>query len=492
MWHKLWVTPRSAQLLVAVLLVVKLLLLVWNAALFDGRTSDFDYHADRALFGGLKPSNTAHDGPTYYLPALLVGKPSNLPRVLRATAGEEGEEGEVRDRAAPRPTTPERKLRSRLIEVLRYTNVGYLSLFYLVWLYVLFPRLTASSSAWLLASLLLLALPGYQRLAVMPHPQNLVVALFALTLAAWLSLRERFSPASAAEPDAGITPPRLVVFATAIGLLGSTRTFALVPAAVLTLVCAVYVARSVKGAWVKLAPRVLLLTAFVAVLGFGWHTYGRACTERTGLASYVPSFGRNSSGFDYLHYYTSFDRHLLARPDAGEENQERASGSFASLLYSEIWGDEWRSLLPAKSRDDKKWAKYALLNGALAVPLLGVWLLGRLLLGRARQLRAKAADLQPAGAFSRWRALAAEAEVELVLFALLLLGGAAFLVWQGGPGLLPGDNSTVKFTHVAELLPLAIALSFSREPPRSAVVPLAAYFFALNVLAFPVAMYWPR
>jgi len=83
--------PRTGRVLVALLFCVKLVLLIWNAATFDGRGNDTDYHADRALTAGLSPSKLTHDGPAYYLAAKLKPRPDDVPLVARATSGEDGE-----------------------------------------------------------------------------------------------------------------------------------------------------------------------------------------------------------------------------------------------------------------------------------------------------------------------------------------------------------------------------------------------------------------
>jgi hypothetical protein len=85
-----------------------------------------------------------------------------------------------------------------------------------------------------------------------------------------------------------------------------------------------------------------------------------------------------------------------------------------------------------------------------------------------------------------------ELEGELVLLALTLVGAGLFVAWQGGPGLLPGDNSSVRFNCIAAVLPPALALVFARPLRPLAFNLLTAYFLSLFVLAFPLAMYWPR
>jgi len=85
----------------------------------------------------------------------------------------------------------------------------------------------------------------------------------------------------------------------------------------------------------------------------------------------------------------------------------------------------------------------------------------------------------------------AEIEPELVLLSIIILGAGLFVYWQGGPALLPGKNSTVKFIYIATLFPPAIALAFGRRLKPLTFNLLSAYFLILYVVAFPFAMFWP-
>jgi len=100
------VTPRSGRFLIAVLFGIKLALLVWNAAAFDGKPYDVGHHSDRALFGGLRPGKMAYNPPPYYFPALLLKRPADVPLVERSSETIGEDEEAVQSRAERRPAPP--------------------------------------------------------------------------------------------------------------------------------------------------------------------------------------------------------------------------------------------------------------------------------------------------------------------------------------------------------------------------------------------------
>jgi len=65
-----WINQRNARVLVAVALLIKLALLVWNAAAYNNKPYDFHWHKSRAASAGLRVSAMEYNPPLYYLPAL--------------------------------------------------------------------------------------------------------------------------------------------------------------------------------------------------------------------------------------------------------------------------------------------------------------------------------------------------------------------------------------------------------------------------------------
>ena len=524
------ITPRSGRFLITLLVIIKLALLVWNSAVFDGKPYDVGHHSDRALFGGLRPGKMAYNPPPYYFPALLLHKPADVPRVERSseTIGEDEEAVQSRLERTTPATRAERLFRNKLIAHLRYTNIFWVSLFYLVWIYHSFPRLLNGFQPWFLASLLLLAMPGYQKLGVMTHPDNMFAGMAALSIGVWLSLRQRWqrrglsTPAAAlapsveaaatttapapsvavASPEQPLALKHLVVFAFVIGLGALTRPFAAVPTAVLSVVAVVYLFRLVGGNWLKLLPRLALVGSIVAVLSLSWYVYrwkmsGEVTNAyRTG---YISKFEKRKANFDYLAYYTSLNLKDLILDPSRKMGDGSASvyadtplaNSFFTLLYSEIWGDQWLYFSGPKMKDNKVVAKRALLTSALLVPPIMLGLFALSLWALVGSIRKKATEVRGSPFLKRVAAVLSEIEPQLVLLSIVVLGAALFIAWQGGPALLPGKNSTVKFIYIATLFPPAIAFAFGRRLKPLTFNLLSSYFFILYVVAFPFAMYWP-
>ncbi len=494
-----YITPRSGRFLIAVLLCIKLALLIWNAAVFDSKPYDVGHHSDRALFGGLRPGKMAYNPPPYYFPALLLDRPDDVPLVERSseTIGEDEEAVQSRLERSTPATKSEKRFRDRLIRVLRYTNIFWVGLFYVAWIYCAFPRLLQGFRPWFLASLLLLALPGYQKLGVMTHPDNMFTGMASVAICCWLFLHERHTKS---QP---IKLWHLLGFAVAIGVMALTRPFAAVPVAVLSVVAAVYVARSVAWRWKQLLPRLALVALIIGVLSTSWYAYRwKASGEVTNAyrTGYIAKFEKRRDNFNYFKYYTTLNlRDLIEDPsrkmgdgDAGVYADTPLANSFFTLLYSEIWGDQWLYFSGPKMKDNKVWPKRMILTCALATPLLALGFGVLMLVDLGKRLW-QAWKTSRGGRFvARVAGLCAGFERELALLAIVSLGAAAFIYWQGGPALLPGKNSTVKFIYIATLFPPTMALLFSRRVKPVTFNLLSGYFLILFIAAFPFAMYWPK
>jgi hypothetical protein len=495
------ITERSGRYLIAILLCIKLLLLVWNAKVYDGRTYQPEHHSDRALFAGLKPGKLSYDPPLYYLPARLLSRPADVPLVERSSAEASDGPDVVRPKRA---TKQERAFRAELLNLLRYSNVLWIGLFYVAWIGYAFPRLLRGRHSWFLASLLLLAIPGYQKLAAMSHPDNSLAATSAVAVCCWLWLRERWLEASAntsPASDAGKYTRHLLLFALAIGLVGLTRPLAVAYVASLTLVALVYAARFSAKRWNLLLPRAATVVLLVGLLSASWyvvrwHETGAvlASVRDEVTAQYQPL----RAGFPFWRYFHTFypgelwdaPNFVLGREKDARAGNSSVAGSFPSLLHSEIWGDHWLSFSGPNQKETKAWPKNLSMAVAYLTPLITpllfaawLWTLG----GRVVELwRASAAR-----GLERLRGLCATFEAELVLGSICLIGAALFLCWQTGPALMPGDNSSVKFIYVAAFFPAAIALPFTRPLERLPSLLLAGYFLCLYLAAFPVAMFYP-
>jgi hypothetical protein len=349
--------------------------------------------------------------------------------------------------------------------------------------------------SWFLASLLLLSLPGLQKLAVMVHPDNAFAALVTIGVCTWLFVRDRYRAGN-------LKFRHLLGFAVAAGCVGLTRPFSIAPVAVLTVALMAYLFRLEGRRWLRLIPRATALLAIVGVLSGSWYVYRWHESGHVTSAyrdKYIETFAKRRPGFDFVAYFSTFHaKELLQSPNrkmAGGrtkifDNNPHAN-SFFTLLYSEVWGDHWLYFSGKKDREGKLWPKRTVLALALATPPVVVLLA----LGFARDLvrrsRRALADAKAKKLWARLVELASRLEIDLVLLGIAGLGCLLYLYWQTGPALLPGKNSTIKFVYVASLVGPTLALLFRRRFTSLAFNLLAAYFLLLFIVSLPVAAFWP-
>ncbi|MBN1612007.1 MAG: hypothetical protein JW940_35575 [Polyangiaceae bacterium] len=465
--------PRSARLLLGFLLVLKLLVTTYNAVAYNQHTYDHKMHAMRARSGGLSMEGRAYNPPLYYLPALPYIELQKL-------------------RGAPEPTQDD------LLTFLRWTNIGYLAVFYWCWTFVIFPALAGDYRSATLASLVLLAVPGYQKLAAASHPDNALACMSAVCMAAWLSLRRRHPPPA---PDDRAARRRrawaFVLLTVAAGLAGITRPFGVVPALVFLAALVVELARGRRLLSASFLVPACAVSMFVVVVAGSWLGYQRFVVGRMAKVyekSYIQRFVPRRKNFDFVEYFASFHlRELLKRPNrdmprtietSSPPHSLRApktkpmvssgSNSFFTLLYSETWGDHWLYFSGSEKKDYKIWPKRIALVAALPLlPLLAF----RFVHGVWRSLR-------------DWRPRRGEGLEPLVALGFLVIGTALYLYWQTGEGLLPGKNSTVKFLYVSFLVPFALVTCALPGLRRRSYNLWLFYLLTLFMAALPVAMFW--
>jgi hypothetical protein len=492
-----FLTPATGRVLIAVLLCVKLAISVWNAVQFNGKVYDQGHHQDRALFGGLRAGKMAYNPPLYYLPALLIPRPADVPLVERSTksVGDDDEAEASREAAKSPATRSEKRHKAKQLTLLRYTNVFWDSLIYLGWIYFAFPRLLRGFRGWFLASLLLLALPGFQKLGAMIHPDNAFAALTTVGVCVWLWVRERWRKGT-------LSFKQLLVFALAAGAVGLTRPFSVVTVAVLSCFVMVYLLRLEGLRWSRLLVRGAALASIIVLLSGSWYFYRWRYTGHITNAArdrYIAVFEKRRPGFDYVSYLTSFHvAKLLETPNrkmGGGSTSSYANtpdaNSFFTLLHSEIWGDHWLYFSGNQAREGKLWPKRTMLTAALAMPAVVTLLGGAFVVDLIRRTRRALAELKERKPLAKLVGLIEKLEADLVLLGITCLGLALYLYWQFGPALLPGKNSTIKFVYVASLFGPATALLFTRRPSAPTFNLLAAYFLVLFIVSVPVAMFWP-
>ncbi len=454
-----WISPRSARLLVSVALVIKLALLVWNAAAFNGKTYDFHWHGIRAASAGLLVGKMEYNPPLYYLPC--------LPLVEDISEGQLKEGFDKHD----------------LLNLLRFTNLAYLFLFYLAWIYFIIPKLIGDWKGATIASLVLLGFPGFQKLGVMSHPDNLVVGLSALGLAYWLWFRSR--PSKSGWKDWAA----IAGFGVIVGFVGMTRPFAAVPVLILSLAGIIALVRQHGFLGWAFFSRAALLTVLVGSFSLSWYAY-RWHETGTLQAGYnerwVGPFREYRKDLDRKHYFTSFYfADLLREPNLlneafGYNGKPKASNdmsnSFPTIAYSEFWGDQWLYFSSPKYRTEGKlWPKRVLFVTALfMLPLLGLRFVGGVLTTRRRLARGDP-----------------DADADALMVAYFLLGVALYFYWLMGDALLPGANTPIKFIYNAHLAPVFVVVAFFKDLGPRRFNAWLGYAIVVFLAALPVATFWP-
>ncbi len=459
--RRTWLSPRSARIVVAAALAIKLLVVAWNALTYNNQPYDVHWHEDRAVAAGLRADAMAYNPPVYYLPCLPFVK--NVPS------------GELRDGVT----------RGDLIDLLRYTNVVYLLLFYVAWVCFIIPKLTPSWQEGTLASLILLAFPGFQKVGVMSHPDNLLVGLSALGIAYWLWFRGRRARARRGWRDWAA----LVGFGLIVGLIGMTRPFAAVPVFVLSLAAMVSLGRERGILTWAFVSRATVFVLIAGTLSLSWYVYRwhEIGTFKPGYSeSWVGRFRPYRDDLDRVHYFTSFYFADLLRepnmlnPAFGYDGKPKVtndmSNSFPTIAYSEFWGDQWLYFSSPKYRTEgKRGPKRVLFVVALLMlPLLAIRFFE--------------------GVFTTGRRLARgdpDADADALLVLYFTLGVALYFYWLMGDALLPGANTPIKFIYNAHLVPVFVTIAFFRRVGPRAFHAWLAYAGIVFLAALPVATFWP-
>lgn len=464
--------------LIAALLAIKLLVTAWDCAVFDGQTYDeAGLQAPRARTGGLGLDGRVYNPPLYYLPAYPLAA-----RQAKELGGWPEAEVSAEAGIASREDPERKALDDALLQRLRWTNLLHVAAFYVAWLGVIFPRLIRDHWSRLLASLCLLAMPGYQKLAAMVHPDVAMTSLTALTVAAFVALRVR---------DAERPPTTLELLGLALlgGLAALARPFGVITA-LAAIVAAGWLAwrsrATLAGSW-RWAARSLAAAVVAGLCVIAWPLYQIVNLGHLAPVysqSYTERFEPARQDFDVPRYFASFYIvDLLRRPnyrvnefdETSDEFHERHGNSFWTLLYSETWGDHWLHFSGPVKAEKRAVAKRIALAAALpTIPWLGF----RFVVG----LR---------GVIERVRRRDAERDIWLLLTAFLAMGVGLYLHWQLGDGLSPGKNSSVKFIYNAYLFPVALLLCFS-IPVAARTRKLAlGYALLLFAATLPFAVFVP-
>jgi hypothetical protein len=469
-----WSPAREARAFVVVLLLIKLAVSGWNAWAYNPRGSyDAGHHARRALEGGLAHRAKSYDGPLYYLPGLLWNDP------------------------ATRDASPYGDAAAVAMKRLQYTNLVYLTAFYALWLFYLLPRVLPSWRNVTLASVALLSLPGYQRLAAAVHVDNLFALLATALFAVWVALDKKRV----------LSGVKVMLNALVLGLTGLTRPFAFVPMAIFGLLGARTAWRSsTRGRIWKLTLRVLVPAMLVVCPAGIWWGERLSRIDRPLGGLHEPSAGsakqRLIKAVDVVNYYTTFyvtdlidvpNRHY-GKGFSGSKAKNPRANSFPTILYSELWGDHWlyfsqdQSLMeqtPGKRRtaaspgagntDHKRLAKSVALVVALPFTLVGI-------------LR----FFSGAWAILRRTVTLRRVTAGLVSLTVAVLGFSVFVAWQYKGGLKPGNQTTIKFFYFAYCVAFfVVPIFFRRVRAGWRYGASLALLCLLYGAMLPVAVVWP-
>ncbi len=491
------VYPRRLGVLLVAALMLKLTVTFWNAFTYDIESQyDTPRHALRTGTCGMYTDVLYYNPPLYYMagcPAMVIGI---LTRVdVQAQIIDPLWEGkslsEIKDDLKT-STDYLSIVDSSGGQFLRLMNWAMLAGFYGIWMFILFPRVLGPGFLAFGASLFLLALPGYQKIGAMVNSDNLFVFLTTLSFLLYVGLLDK----------ARITVRDMVIMGLAIGALGLTRPFAIVPMALIGGGMAWRMWRSTAFSFLpsRLFPvlsRYAVFALLVVAISSSWWIYRQAITGdafkrypddyKEVIAPHVkaPYVDR----FDHWRFYTTFHiRELLqvpnrrideARTDTPDPSvepwQQTLNHSFATLFFSDFWADHWLYFSgPEKHGEDRNvFFKRALLSYALLItPIMlvmgaaGLWQIG------ASAVRS--GDLEEKGVF--------------VLMSVLSI--ILYVYWQATEGMEPGKNTSVKFIYVAYFMPFFAAAMFAS--PIRRFVPdrvTTAALLTLLALAIPVSLW---
>lgn len=466
------------------LLIVKIIVTGANAFTFDIRDQyDAGMHFSRTATCGIYTSERYYNPPGYYLlacPAIVAALASkvDLPAEARAVIAGDTSFKQIIDKY--RNTIKAEYLAVNFAQPI-YITLNIIMLFGLYWFcaFYIFPMFLPSAMSAVTASVVLFALPGFQKLAAMTHPDNLFAFLTILMFVLWW----RFAAHREMKLRDG------VILGLLAGAAALTRPFSIVSVgalgAVLALEAWIAIRGSDKGRRRRFVARLLAFALVAGSLGGAWWGY-RYLATGTVVAMFAPedekvaTFDHRVDEFDYGAFYTTFHiADLLETPnrtfgDRGADWRDSNNNSFFTLFYSDFWGDHWLYFSGPRLVESKAGVKRVLLAYALlATPLLlycairGLWVTGRQVV-----------------AGQQWTHR---------LFVILVAVGsvAVYVVWTATHGVEPGKNSAIKFIYLAYAVPFLLILVGAGLPkgpvPSGIALALSLGLFAV---ALPVSFYW--
>lgn len=496
------VYPWRARFLLGALFTIKLVVTFFNAVAYNAeRQYDPGSHFPAISTCGFYTSVRSYNPPLYHwlsCPVVVATHIAWLPgrmaefRTTPAARSDLLAAAKAKAFAKFEAETLERDLlpfvESGPVAAARTWNFVFLAAFYGLACFFLFPAFLSDWRACLFASIVLLALPGYQRLAATVNPENLLnFGALAGFVALYVVMKSSLSSCA-----------RLLAAFGVISALTLTRPLAIVPAAVYSAYIALKpIVRGHISAWRASLRTYALLFAAIAVVGSSWWMYrvavlGPDQAFRAAPHWYLEKYATRAATFDYTGFYTkTYFNDLFQTPsrlaDASDppcaQNYDTCSGkndSFFTLLFSETYGEHWLYYSGPPEHDKKvEFKRAALAFGAVFTPLLLVMFL----LGNWRAMTERIAGLLPDARMER---------LEWAVVALIGIGGfVAYMTWQITAGLEPGKNSSVKFTYFAFAVPFLL-IFVGRGFPKVDVLakPLVALSMIGYAVLLPIAAFW--
>lgn len=477
---------RKFQKILIALLLLKILIMGWNAAKYVS-VEQYDYWKSHYRLNdcGLEAAYMGADPPLYYMlgcpliPAAYFFYTDNFVEELLIPylTGETDIRKNWSERRGGVDFWEEVTLPAYTEFVaggFRWINMMMVVLFYAIWLFRLFPKLLPRPPDWFTAGLLLLLLPGFQKIAVMIKPDNATILAVTIAFALWLQWRD----------EVGWSLRRAALFACAIGAMGLTRPLAIWPVLLLGLMAAwkIWIETPPRG-WQRWgADKLRIFSVYsllVIVLCGSWWAYRYVEigvvveNNEIYMAKYRPKLPEQDR-FEYFSQARFAD--LLRNPNRRMDHADKSGGkgvSFWAIFYSDLWGDHWLYFSGPKRVELKPNFKRFIFVLALPLTLFAGFSFVRVMIRRSRDWM---------GRFE-WDAV--------FVSGLIGLGGVlTWLLWEQTNG-LTGKHGGNKFQYYAWAVPFlipAIMQAFPRHPLWRKIG--WGYLSALFLAALPIAVYW--
>ena len=451
--HKMRTNPY-----LTLLLLIQVIIMIWNAAAYPSQEQyDMERHFTSIVNGGLIVSIRNFDPPLYYmvtLPFLTVGKLFNI-QLLQSL--------------------------EFLIPVMKVYNIFILSAFYILWLYWILPSLLPNKTTHTIAGTLLLALPGYEKLAVMIHADNLLTLLTTLLFALWL-----YNKLSVQKWAGNIT------YALLLALVLMTRPFAVVPVGIFALIylkMLIQAGKEQKLNFRQIAARLLVFSAIVVIPITSWWGIRYLKTGQfINIADphYYDKYASKRAETDsnyYLDYATSFYfKELLQIPNRNfdilisekPDWKHSLNNSLWTVAYSDFWGDHWLYFSGRQiGEEGKLWPKRILF--VYTAPITILLLIGFMLSAISEIIQSIR---------NKW-----EITPLYIATILSIVGFGLWFFWQKFIALEPGKNSGIKFIYSAYYIPFIILVALSKVKSLKIQNTAQTLSILLYLLALPISIY---